>query len=79
HNAGKPDRQTSEMDEFASRFPGGLNSALRHLGAPSVARQVAQQMASPPMDLSDVTENLQRSVAAAFGALVVLLLNRRPH
>lgn len=63
-NAGKPHREKSDMDELASRFFGGLNSAVRRLGDPSIAKQVAQKMALPPMDLGDVDMQLVASPAA---------------
>ncbi|WP_423170933.1 hypothetical protein [Stenotrophomonas maltophilia group sp. CASM26] len=64
-NAGVNHRQTANADELASAFFGRLCNAVRHrLDDATVTEQVAERLALPPMDMSEVNMQLAGSVAS---------------
>lgn len=63
-NGGKLHREKCDANELAGRFFGRLNIDVRRLDDSSTKDLVAQQLALPPMDLSDVDMKLANSVVA---------------
>lgn len=72
-NAGVNHRQAASADELASAFFGNLCNAVRHrLDDATVTEQVAERLALPPMDMSEVDMQLAGSTAARIRRRVEL-------
>lgn len=64
-NAGVNYQQSANVDELASEFFGRLGNAVRHrLDDATVTEQIAERLALPPMDMSEVDMQLAGSLAA---------------
>ncbi|WP_440566261.1 hypothetical protein ACSYAO_004166 [Stenotrophomonas sp. STK16_22] len=64
-NGGVNHGQAADADELASKFFVRLGNAVRHrLDDATVTEQVAERVALPPMDLSEVNMQLVKSVSA---------------